>query len=154
MEHMAENEARAALEAIERARRGVVAEVGLPRWYWWLLAGGWIVLGVIGDLSAAWFATVAAAAFGAAHSVFASRLLGGRRRSGGLQVSAETAGVRTPLVVVAMLIALVGLTIGVALVLDADGTEHASIVAGVFVAAIVGFGGPEMLNVLRRWARG
>ncbi|KQW47341.1 hypothetical protein ASC77_12775 [Nocardioides sp. Root1257] len=153
MEPIAQHEAREALEAIEHARRGVAAEVGLPRWYWWLLAAGWVVLGVVGDLSAAWFATVATVAYGAVHATVASRVLSGRRRTGGVQVSAETASRRLPVVVIGMLVALVALTIGTALVLDADGTEHASIFAGIFVAAVVGFGGPEILGVLRRWAR-
>src|SRR4051812_8236600 len=153
MEPIAQNEAREALEAIDQARRGVAAEVGLPRWYWWLLAAGWIALGVVGGLSPAWFATVATVAFGAVHTTVASRLLSGRRRTGGVQVSAETAGRRLPVVVVGMLVALVALTIGVAVVLDADGAEHASTFAGIFVAAVVGFGGPEILRVLRRWAR-
>lgn len=153
MEPIAHNEAREALEAIEQAHRGVAAEVGLPRWYWWLLAAGWIFLGAVGELSPAWFATVATVGFGAVHTTVASRLLSGRRRTGGVQVSAETAGQRLPLVVIGMLVALVALTIGVALALDADGAEHASILAGIFVAAVVGFGGPEILRVLRRWAR-
>ena len=33
-------QARAALDAAERARRQVAAEVGLPRGYWWALAAG------------------------------------------------------------------------------------------------------------------
>lgn len=147
------HEALEALEAIEHANRGMAAEVGLPRWYWWLLACGWLVLGVVGELSPAWFATVATVAFGAVHTGVASHLLSGRRRTGGVQVSAVTAGKRLPLVVIGMLVALVALTIGIALALDADGAEHASIAAGAFVAALVGFGGPEILRVLRRWAR-
>jgi len=153
MEHIAQNEAREALEAIERAHRGVTAEVGLPRWYWWLLAAGWVVLGVVGELSPAWFATVATVAFGALHTSVASRLLSGRRRTGGVQISIETAGRRLPFVVIGMLVALVALTVATALALDADGAEHASVYAGIFGAAVVGFGGPEILRVLRRWAR-
>lgn len=152
MEPIARHEALAALDAIDQAHRGVAAEVGLPRWYWWLLAAGWIVLGVLGATAPTWVASAATIAYGAVHASIASRVLSGRRRTDGVQVSAETAGRRLPLVVVGMLVALVALTIGAALVLDADGTEHASIHAGVFVAAIVGFGGPEILRVLRRWA--
>lgn len=151
MEPIAEDDAKAALDTIDRATRNVAAEVGLPRWYWWVLATAWVALGVIGDLSAAWFATVATVTFGAVHATIASRILTGRRRTGSLQVSAATAGARLPLVVIGMLIALVALTIGAALALDADGTDHASIAAGAFVAVIVGLGGPEILTVLRRW---
>ncbi|MFF2550525.1 hypothetical protein ACFVUS_05965 [Nocardia sp. NPDC058058] len=153
MENVAPDQARAALEAAERARRQVADEVGLPRAYWWGMAAGWVVLGVIGDLGPQWLVIAATLAFGAGHSFVASRLLDGRRRTGGVQVSAAVAGRRTPLVVIAMLIGFVCVTIGLALSLDADGDAHPGIWAAVMVAAIIGFGGPELLRVLRRWAR-
>ncbi|MDT5335770.1 MAG: hypothetical protein QOD90_1275 [Mycobacterium sp.] len=147
------DEARAALDATERARRQVAAEVGLPRGYWWALAAGWVALGVIGDVGPMWLVTVATLGFGMGHSVLASRLLDGRRRTDRLQVSAIVAGRRTAVTVVGMLVLLVGVTIGTAMALDADGAGHPGIWAAVFVAVIVGFGGPEILRVLRHGAR-
>ncbi len=153
MENMVPDQARAALEAAERARRQVADEVGLPRGYWWALAGGWLVLGVVGEWGPWWLITIATLGFGMGHSTLASRLLDGRRRTDRLQVSAAVAGRRIPLVVIGMLIALVGLTIVAAFAFDADGATHPTIWAAVFVAAVVGFGGPEILRVLRHWAR-
>jgi hypothetical protein len=147
------DEARAALDATERARRQVAAEVGLPRGYWWALAAGWVALGVIGDVGPMWLVTVATLGFGMGHSVLASRLLDGRRRTDRLQVSAIVAGRRTAVTVVGMLVLLVGITIGTAMALDADGAGHPGIWAAVLVAAIVGFGGPEILRVLRHGVR-
>ncbi|MCF2526922.1 hypothetical protein [Yinghuangia soli] len=152
MTDTAPDQARAALDAVDRAQRHVADEVGLPRGYWWAMAAGWIVLGVLGSL-APWAGGTATAAFGAGHAIAASRLLDGRRRTAQLQVSAAVAGRRTPLVVIGMLIALVAVTIAAALAMHADGAEHASIWAAVLVAAVIGFGGPEILRVLRRWAR-
>ena len=152
MDHIAPEEARTALDAVDRARGQVAEEVGLPRGYWWAMAGGWVLLGVLSNLTPAWLAGMATVTFGAVHGTLAPRLLDGRRRTDRLQVSRAVASRRIPLVVIGMLIGLVGLTIGVALVLDADGADHAGIWAAVFVAAIVGFGGPEILRVLRRWA--
>ena len=146
-------QARAALDAAERARRQVAAEVGLPRAYWWALAAGWLALGVIGDVGPVWLVTVATVGFGMGHSVVASRLLDGRRRTNRLQVSAIVAGRRTALTVVGMLVVLVGITIGTAMALAADGAGHPGIWAAVLVAAIVGFGGPEILRVLRHGVR-
>lgn len=151
MENITPADARAALDAVDRAKAHVVDEVGLPRWYWWLLALAWIVLGVIGDLGPQWLAITATVAFGILHSTIASRRLSGRRRTDRLQVSADTAGSRIPAVVIAMLIALVALTIGAGFALDADGARHPGIAAAVFVAAVVGLGGPEILRVLCRW---
>lgn len=149
-EQIAPQDARAALDAVARARQQVVDEIGLPRVYWWGMAAGWVALGVIGDLGPAWLTTAATVAFGAGHSTVASRLLDGRRRTRSVRVSAAVAGRRTPLVVIGMLVALVVLTIGFALALDADGADHPSIWAAVTVAAVVGLGGPEILRVLRR----
>lgn len=142
-----------ALDAVDRVRRQVAEEVGLPRGYWWAMAAGWLLLGGLGGLASPWPAAVATLAFGMGHAVLASRLLGGRRRTDRLQVSMAVAGRRVPLVVVGMLLGLVAVTVVAALALDADGAEHASLWAAVLVAAVIGFGGPEILRVLRRWVR-
>jgi hypothetical protein len=42
------------------------------------------------------------------------------------------------------------LTVGIALVLDADGARHPAILAGVIVAALVLTGGPALMS----WVRG
>ncbi|WP_436776670.1 hypothetical protein [Yinghuangia sp. YIM S09857] len=146
-------QAASALDDADRARRRVADEVGLPRAYWWVMAAAWVLLGVLGSVGPRWLAGMATVVVGSAHAIAASRLLGGRHGTGGLRVSRAVAGPRVPLVVVGMLVALVAVTVLAALVLDADGTEHASIWAAVLVAAVVGFGGPEILRVLRRWAR-
>ncbi|MEV6768383.1 hypothetical protein AB0N05_07085 [Nocardia sp. NPDC051030] len=153
MENVEPDQARAALDAVEQARRRVAEEVGLPRGYWWAMATAWVVLGAIGDLGPGWLVLAATLIFGAGHSYVASRLLDGRRRTDQVRVSAAVAGHRTPIVVVGMLIALVALTVGVAMALDADGDRSPGIWAGILVAAIIGFGGPEILRVLRHWFR-
>jgi hypothetical protein len=61
-------EARSALDAVGRERRRVLDEVGLPAWYWWGPAVGWVVLGVIADVGPSWLTTVATIVFGAVHS--------------------------------------------------------------------------------------
>jgi hypothetical protein len=152
-EKIAPGEARDALEAVTRARQQVAEEVGLPRAYWWGMAAGWVVLGVVGYYGPPWLVSVATLAFGAGHATVASRLLDGRQRTRDVRVSTSVAGHRTPFVVVGMLLALVALTVGVAFALDADGAGHPSIWAAVMIAAVVGFGGPEILRTLRRWAR-
>jgi hypothetical protein len=146
-------QARSALELAEGARDRVADEVGLPRGYWWAMAAGWLALGVIGDLGPAWLVTGSTILFGVGHSTLASRLLDGRRRTGRLQVSAAVAGRRTPVIVVGMLLALVGVTVGAGFALQADGARHPGIWAALLVAAVVGFGGPEILRVLRSRAR-
>lgn len=151
MENVTPADARAALDAVERAKAHVADEVGLPRWYWWLLAAGWVAIGVIGDIGPQWLVIGATVGFGVVHSAIASRRLSGRRRTDRMQVSADTVGHRIPLVVIGMLFALVAVTIAAAVALHADGARHPGIAAAVFVAAIVGLGGPEILRTLCRW---
>ncbi|MBO0678819.1 hypothetical protein JRC04_15235 [Mycolicibacterium sp. S2-37] len=146
-------QAREELDVAEGARRRVSAEIGLPRGYWWALAGGWVGLGLVGEVGPAWLAAAATIAFGIGHSTLASRLLDGRRRTSGVQISAATAGRRTAAVLAVMLIGLVCTTIVAGMALHADGADHAGVWAGVLVATAVGFGGPEMLQVMRRWAK-
>ncbi|MGC5342393.1 hypothetical protein ACPXCE_08310 [Streptomyces sp. DT24] len=142
-----------ALDSVDRVRRQVAEEVGLPRGYWWAMAAGWLLLGGLGGLASPWLAGIATSSFGVGHAVLASRLLGGRRRTDQLQISMAVAGRRVPLVVVGMLLGLVAVTVLAALALDADGADHAGLWATLLVAAVIGFGGPEILRVLRRWAR-
>lgn len=151
MENITPADARAALDAVDHAKAQVMGEVGLPGWYWWLLAVAWVVLGVIGDLGPQWLAVVATVVFGVVHSTIASRRLSGRRRTDRLQLSATTVSGRIPMVVVGMLVALVALTIAAGFALYADGARHPGIAAAVFAAVIVGFGGPATLRVLCRW---
>jgi hypothetical protein len=68
-----------------------------------------------------------------------------------VRVSATVAGRRTPVVVFGMLLGLVALTVGFAFWLQADGARHPGIWSAALVAAVIGFGGPEILRVLRRW---
>ena len=90
--HVSPAEARSALDAVRRERRRVLDEVGLPAWYWWGLALGWIVLGVIADLNHPWVTSAATLAFGAVHSTVAPRVVSGRNRTSQLSVRRELAG--------------------------------------------------------------
>ncbi|HEY6745812.1 MAG TPA: hypothetical protein VI357_08835 [Mycobacteriales bacterium] len=150
--HLTGEEARAALDAVEQGRRRVIAEIDLPGWYWWGMGAGWIALGVLSDLGNPWVSAVATIAFGAAHASIAPRVISGRHRTGALSVSADVAGRQVPRLVISGLIAMVILTIGAALAVNADGTRHPAIVASVFAAAIIVLGGPQLLAGVRRRA--
>lgn len=138
-------EASEALGAVDAATRRMAAEVGLPRWYWWVMGGGWLGMGVLSDLAPAWVASAATLGFGMAHASLAPRLLHGRQRTDGVRVSADVAGRHVGALVLALLLVLVGLGVGVALVLDADGARHAAIWAGLIIGILAAFGGPDLL---------
>ena len=153
MNYPSEAEARVALHGAEQARQRVIDQIGMPWWYWWGLAGCWVGLGVLASLHAPWWAVTAATiAVGVAHSVAFQRTVGGRQRPGDVRVRADVAGRRTEIVVIGFLLALVGVTVVVALALDADGARHAALWASVFVAVLILLGGPRVMAWIRAQA--
>jgi 4-hydroxybenzoate polyprenyltransferase len=145
-------EALAALNAVERGRLTVIDEIGLPRWYWWGLALGWVALGFVTDLKHAWLTAAATFAFGAVHASVAARAASGRRRTQRLSVRAEVAGRRTARLIVGCVAALGGLTVGLALAASADGASHPVTIASAFVALTILLGRPQLIGAIRRRA--
>jgi len=145
-------EARAALDSVARDRQRVIDEIGLPRWYWWGVALGWVGLGYLTDLKNAWVSSVATLAFGAVHSAVAPRVVGGRRRTHNLSVRRELAGPRTPALIFGGLIALAVVTVAGGVLASADGARHPVTIASVFVAVLIVLGGPHLLAAVRRRA--
>ena len=146
------NEARAALHTIERSRLRVIDEVAVPWWYWWGLALGWIALGVIADVGPNWLSTIATIVFGAAHAAVAPRVISGRHASRHLSVRAALAPPHIARIVIGALVALGALTVGLALLAQADGADHPVTIASVLVALIIVLGGPLLLSTARQRA--
>ena len=114
------DEAQSTLSAIEQRRRQVIAEIDMPRWYWWGLAVGWVVLGAISDVGSAWLAAAATLLFGAVHSAVAQRVLSGRHRSQQLSVSADVVSRHVPALVISFLLSMAAVTVVLALLAGAD----------------------------------
>jgi hypothetical protein len=144
------DEASAALHAVERERRVVIDQVALPTWYWWALAAGWIVLGVIADQKITWLTSVATVAFGAIHSSVAPRAIDGRHGSDRLRVARDVVGRQITWLVLCGLVALAGVTIAAAFAANADGAHDPATIASILVAVILVLGGPRLLEVARR----
>jgi hypothetical protein len=148
---MSETEARLALLAVEERRREVVAEIDMPRWYWWGLGIGWVILGVITDFDHPWLSAAATVAFGAAHASVAHRVLSGRHRTQQLSVRADLVNRYVPLLVIGFLIVLAGVTVGLSLLAMADGADHPVTIASVVVGLAVICGGPKLMAAVRRY---
>ena len=148
-----EAQAQVALHDVEQARERVIDQIGMPRWYWWGLAGCWIALGVLSDVSNAWVIAVATVTFGAVHSAVSQRLMAGRQRTSKVKVRADVAGRRSPLIVFGCLIGLAGVTVAAGFAAYADGAEHPSTIASIFVAALILLGGPRLMAAIRIRAR-
>ena len=146
------NDARSALTAVQHSRQQVIAEIDMPRWYWLGLAAGWFGMGVVSDFGPGWLALSVVPLFGAAHAAVAGKVLSGRKRSSQLSVRADLAGTHIPALVIGFLIALIGITIAIALLVNADGARHPATIAGAFAAVIVALGGPQLMAAVRRRA--
>ena len=148
-----EDEARLALDTVEHRRLQVIAEIDVPRWYWWGLAGR--VGGPRRDHRPryAWVTLAATFAFGTVHSVVAQHVLSGRHGSRQLSVRRGVVGRHTPLVLVGLLVGLGAVTVGLALLAEADGAGHPVTMASVVVAVAILCGGPAVMAAIRRRAR-
>lgn len=149
---ISESEAQFALSSIERRRQQVVAEINMPTWYWFLLAAGWVLLGVLADFGSAWATIVATLLFGAVHAGISPRVLSGRRASPQLSIRGDLVSLRLPVLVIGCLLVMTAATVGVALVLHADGARHAATWASVVVALLVLVGGPTLVSSVRHRA--
>ena len=151
MEHpVTVGQAQAALDAVQRGRSRVVAQLGLPAWYWWGLAAGWVLLGALADAGHPLLSAVATLAFGAGHAAVAQRVLGGRRRTRRVTVRAELADHRGQWLVVAGLVALTALTVALAWAAAADGARHPVTAAAVLAAVVLVLGGPRLAGLAPR----
>jgi hypothetical protein len=153
MEHpVTAGQAQAALDAVQRGRSRVVEQIGLPTWYWWGLAAGWVLLGALADAGHPVVSAVVTLAFGTAHAAVAPRVLSGRRRTRQVTVRAELTGPQGQWLVVAGLVALTVLTVVLALALDADGARHPVTAASVLGAVVLLLGGRQLGELARRTA--
>jgi hypothetical protein len=146
------DEAHDALAAVERGRREVLKEVGMPRWYWWSLALGWVALGAVTDVGAPWMAAAGTLLFGAVHAAAYGRVASGRRRTPKLSIRRDTVGRRASLIVLAWLIALVGVTIVASVLAGSDGARHPVTMASVLVAVMILLGQRGVMDSIGRSA--
>jgi hypothetical protein len=150
MTQPSEAEARLALQGVELAQRRVIDRIGIPWWYWWGLAVCWVGFGVLSDIGAPWWVVaIVTVVFGAAHANVPHRLLAGRQQSSDVRVRAVVAGRRGRFLVAGFLVALVALTVAVAVLLDADGAGHPATWASVYIATIIVLGGPRLMTATR-----
>jgi hypothetical protein len=90
--------------------------------------------------------------FGAVHAGISPRVLSGRRGSSELSIRGDLVSRRLPALVIGFLLVMTAVTVGFALVLNADGARHAATWASVVVALLVLVGGPALVGSVRRHA--
>jgi FtsH-binding integral membrane protein len=147
------SEAEQALTSIDYRRGQVLAEVDLPRWYWWGLALGWVALGFVVDLGIAWATAAATLTFGAVHASVVQRVASGRHRTGRLSVRADVVSPHLPAAVIAFVVGLGGVTILLGVLFSADGAGHPVTIASLVVAVALVCGGPSLVAAVQRRSR-
>jgi hypothetical protein len=141
-----------ALDDIEVRRRQIIDEIDIPSWYWSGLALGWIGLGLIAAVASPWVSLFATVAFGAGHSMVAAPVIDGRHGTRQLSVRADVVSRHVPALVVGFLVALVAITVALALVAAALGAPEPALLASVVVAIMVLIGGPQLMARVRHRA--
>src|ERR1700690_3044339 len=119
-----EAEAQFAFSSIEHRRQQGIAEIDVPSRYWIGLAAGGLVLGVLAQYGPAWATIAGTVAFGAVHAAVAPRVLTGRHASTQVSVRSDLARHRVPALVIGFLLLMTGVTVGLALIANADGARH------------------------------
>ena len=151
-EEITKADAGRALDDIDLRRRQVVAEIDVPAWYWWGLALGWVVLGFVTVAGIPWLSIAATVGFGALHAAIAGRVIDGRHGSQRLSVRADHVSRHVRALVIGFLVALVAVTVGIALVADALGAPQPVLISSIAVAFAVLIGGPRLMASVRHRA--
>jgi hypothetical protein len=138
-----------ALDDVEVRRRQIIAQIDVPAWYWWGLALGWVGLGLVTVAAIPWLSVVATVGFGALHSAVATRVIDGRHGSRQLTVRADVVSRHVRALVIGFLMALIVVTVGIALVADAVGAPQPVLIASITVAVAVLIGGPRLMAFVR-----
>ena len=107
----------------------------MPAWYWWFLALGWTGLGLVTVAGIPWLSTVATVGFGALHAAIAGPVMDGRHGSRRLSVRADIVTRYVRALVIAFLVALVAVTVCLALVADALGAPQPALISSIVVAS-------------------
>jgi len=147
------SEARLALDVVKQRQHEVLAEINVPSWYWPALAAGWAGLGVLADYGPGWASGLVTVLFGAAHATVGPRVLSGRHGSSRVSLRHDAVSHWIPAAIIGFLVVMVALTVGIALVLNADGARHPATLAGVVVAGLVLSAGPALMMQIRARAQ-
>jgi hypothetical protein len=106
----------------------------------------------VADVGPAWQTSAATFAFGAVHASVAPGAIHGRGAGPDLSVHASVAPPHLARLVIGALVALGALTVGLALLAQADGAEHPTTIASMRVAAVILLGGPLLPSTARKRA--
>jgi hypothetical protein len=147
MNEMRPDEAARALDEIRRRQEQVIDVATIPVWYWWAIAALMVVL-------AAGVDTKRPVVIGVTVTVFVVGLLAATGtfvlRALRTQPRNHLLGARGVLTILAFEAIVIGLSLGVALPLDAARVGHAATIGVLVGAVLLVVGGPVLMRRLRQ----
>jgi hypothetical protein len=136
------------IEEIRRREEQVIAKVAIPFWYWWVVATGTLVLGVVVDGRRPVVIGVTAVLFATATAALTLWVILGA--GSGAQVSRDLLGRGGPTSIVAFVGIVVLAGLAVAFSVQARGASHPAVAGTAVTAACLLVGGPMLMRLLHR----
>jgi hypothetical protein len=136
------------IEEVRRREQQVITATAIPLWYWWVVAAGTLVLGVVVDGRRPAVIAVTAVVFASATAALTVWVILGA--GSGAQVSRDLLGGSGPasIVVFVGIVVLAGLA--VAFSSQARGASHPATDGTAVTAACLVVGGPMLMRLLHR----
>ncbi len=141
-------EAAQALGEIERQQRGVIERALVPGWYWWVVAAGMVVVGVVADTRQATVILITAILYGLGVAGLTFAMIAGVPARA--RVRSDLLGPKGAFAIVLFVWVVVGVTLGIAFALQAAGSGHPAAIATLVGAAMTALGGQWLMQRLRR----
>lgn len=146
-ESASQDDAGRSIEEIRRREQQVITATAIPVWYWWVVAAGTLLLGVVVDGHRPALIAVTAVLFGAATAALTVWVILGA--GSGAQVSRDLLGSSGPASIVVFVGVVVVAGLGVAFSLQARGAAHPASDGTAVTAALLVLGGPMLMRRLR-----
>jgi hypothetical protein len=147
VDHIGSSEAARALAQIRDRREQVIDAAMIPAWYWWLIGGLNVLLGVAVESRRPAFVAVGAVAF-------AVGLIAGTgwivRRAIRVQVRADLMGIRGLGLIFGFVAVTVAVALAVAFSLKGAGVAYPATWGELSAAVCLVVGGPLLMRALRR----
>jgi hypothetical protein len=146
-EPIGSREAAQALAQIRDRREQVIDAATIPAWYWWLIGGLNVLLGVAVESHRPAFVAVGAVVFGVGLLVGTGWIV---RRAIRVQIRTNLMGVRGVGLILALVAVTVAAALSVAFSLKGAGVAYPATWGQVAAAVCLVVGGPLLMRALRR----
>jgi len=142
------DDARRSIEEVRRREQRIIRAVAIPLWYWWVVAAGTLVLGVVVDGHRPAATVVTAVLFAVGTAALTVWVILGA--GSGAQVIKDLLGLGGPASIVLFVWIVVIVSLAVAFSLQARGAPHPATDGTGVTAVCLVVGGPILMRLLNR----